>query len=373
MKYCVCVLLAAMLLYCPPACAESLNEEMERAVAQLDLKELEQAAREDDLRVYLLRLAKGEMLWDAQQVLDTLLERVLGEARNSFAQMMALLMPSLLAGASGVIAGKRRNVAKMAETACFLTLAAVMAADMQQYLQEADQTVARMSELMQALFPVLLTLLAAVGSTHGAALLQPAISAASGIVTALVRGVALRLSKGVAIVTLLDHLSENMRLSRLASLLRTVSNWLLGVAFTVFIGVTGMQGLTASAADGVGIRAAKYAVDNFVPVVGGMFADTMDTLVGCSLLIKNALGVTGLALLLSAAAMPMIRTLCGVASYRLCAALLQPVGASRCADLLQAFSHALMLLFVIELSVSAMFVLLVAQVLAVGNGTVMLR
>lgn len=373
MKYCVCVLLAVMLLYCPPACAQSLNEEMERAVAQLDLKELEQAAREDDLRVYLLRLAKGEILWDAQRVLDTLLERVLGEARNSFAQMMALLMPSLLAGASGVIAGKRRNVAKMAETACFLTLAAVMAADMQQYLQEADQTVARMSELMQALFPVLLTLLAAVGSTHGAALLQPAISAASGIVTALVRGVALRLSKGVAIVTLLDHLSENMRLSRLASLLRTVSNWLLGVAFTVFIGVTGMQGLTASAADGVGIRAAKYAVDNFVPVVGGMFADTMDTLVGCSLLIKNALGVTGLALLLSAAAMPMIRTLCGVASYRLCAALLQPVGASRCADLLQAFSHALMLLFVIELSVSAMFVLLVAQVLAVGNGTVMLR
>lgn len=32
-----------------------------------------------------------------------------------------------------------------------------------------------------------------------------------------------------------------------------------------------------------------------------------------------------------------------------------------------------MLLFIIQLSVSAMFVLLVAQVLAVGNGTVGLR
>lgn len=60
-----------------------------------------------------------------------------------------------------------------------------------------------------------------------------------------------------------------------------------------------------------------------MPVVGGMFADTMDTLVGCSLLIKNAVGVTGLALLLSAAAVPMIRTLCAVMTYRLCAALLR--------------------------------------------------
>ena len=60
-------------------------------------------------------------------------------------------------------------------------------------------------------------------------------------------------------------------------------------------------------------------------------------------------------------------------TYRLCAALLQPVSPSRTADLLQGFSDALMLLFIIQLSVSAMFVLLVAQVLAVGNGTVGLR
>lgn len=110
-----------------------------------------------------------------------------------------------------------------------------------------------------------------------------------------------------------------------------------------------------------------------MPVVGGMFADTMDTLVGCSLLIKNAVGVTGLALLLSAAAVPMIRTLCAVMTYRLCAALFRLFRRSRAADLLQGFSDALMLLFIIQLSVSAMFVLLVAQVLAVGNGTVGLR
>ena len=374
-------LVMLMLLLPALASAQGLDAGLEQALGQVDLAPLETAAREDNLRVYLLRLAKGEMIWDARQVLDTLLRRLLGEARSSFSRMMGLLAPALLASAAGLLGGKRKDVIRIAESACFLALAATIAADMQLYLREVsrfpmlkpEQAVSRMAEMMQALFPILLTLLAAVGGSHGAALLEPAVSAASGIVTALVRGVSLRLSTGVAVVTLLDHLSPRMRLSRLAGLLRTASNWLLGVAFTVFLGVTSLQGLTASAADGVSIRAAKYAVDNFVPVVGGMFADTMDTLVGCSLLIKNAVGVTGLALLLSAAAVPMIRTLCAVMTYRLCAALLQPVSPSRAADLLQGFSDALMLLFIIQLSVSAMFVLLVAQVLAVGNGTVGLR
>ena len=183
----------------------------------------------------------------------------------------------------------------------------------------------------------------------------------------------MQLTLGVAMVTLLDHLSPRMRLSRLAALLRSAASWTLGAAFTVFIGVTAMQGLTAAASDGIGIRAAKYAVDNLVPVVGGMFADTMDTLVGCAMLIKNALGVTGLFLLLSVAGLPLIRTLCAVLTYRLCAALLQPVVSERVSGMIYSFSEVLMLLFIIELSVGAMFILLTAQMLAVGNMAVGLR
>ena len=121
------------------------------------------------------------------------------------------------------------------------------------------------------------------------------------------------------------------------------------------------------------LRTAKYMVDNFVPVVGGMVADTMDTLVGASLLIKNALGVTGLVLLLAAAAQPMMQTLASVMVYRAAAALLEPISDSRISSSIHHFSGILMMLFIVQLSVSAMFLLLVAQMLAVGQLTVMLR
>ena len=59
--------------------------------------------------------------------------------------------------------------------------------------------------------------------------------------------------------------------------------------------------------------------------------------------------------------------------YRAGAALLEPLSDARGGACLQDFSDILMLLFVIQLSVGAMFLLLVAQMLVVGNLTVMLR
>ena len=88
---------------------------------------------------------------------------------------------------------------------------------------------------------------------------------------------------------------------------------------------------------------------------------------------RTAAMVTGLMMLLTAGGLPMLRTLCAALMYRLCAALLQPVAQERVAGTLQGFSDVLTLLFVIQLSVGAMFLLLIAQVLAVGGATVMLR
>ena len=180
----------------------------------------------------------------------------------------------------------------------------------------AADTVERMSGGMQHLFPILLTLLAAVGGSNGSALFQPAVVAAAGTMTTAIHRVGLPLATSSALVSMVDHLGEENRFSRLASLLHTAATWTLGICFTVFLGVIVTQGLGASALDGVTIRTAKYALDNFIPVVGGLFADTVDTLVGGSLLIQNALGTTGLLLILGICLMPLMQTLGTVVLYR---------------------------------------------------------
>ena len=149
--------------------------------------------------------------------------------------------------------------------------------------------------------------------------------------------------------------------------------WLLGVSFTVFLGAMSLQGVTSASIDGVAIRAAKYAVDNFVPVVGGMFSDTMDTLVGCTLIVKNALGVAAVLVLVGALVGPLLRTLAVVFMLRLSAALLEPIADGDIVCAIGDFSRTVVLFFITMLCVGTMYFLLIVQVLLVGNLTVLLR
>ena len=371
---------AAWLLLCSRGVGESLDGALRQQLDTLPLQDWQQAYQRafpegEDFSALILRLARGERALDAAELLRILAGRLLSALTGSVWRLARLTVPAVLCG---VLARMRASFFRQAmgsavNAACFLLLAGCMAQDLGSHIRLAQEAVTRMADLMQALFPLLLTLLAAVGGTAGTAFFQPAVVAACGTMTGLVRSVTLPLAMAASVTAILNHLSGKLRVGRLAALLKSGAAWTLGVSFTVFLSVTTLQSLGTAAADGISLRTAKYAVDNFVPVVGGMFADTMDTLVGASLLIKNALGLTGLMILLMAASGPMLQTLAAVILYRACAALLEPVADARVSGCIQDFSDMLMLFFVIQLSVGAMFLLLIAQMLVVGNLTVMLR
>lgn len=373
-------LLIALLLFIPSARAGELDESLESVLDSLSVTEFQKAvdsvtAEPIDIRETVLKLARGEITWDFSKLLESLGNSLLSALTGSLWRITRVLVPAVLCGILMNMRGAfaRDTVAEISRYVCFLLVAIFMVQDLTEHIALAQRTIDLLSNAMQNLFPLLLTLLAAVGGTASAAFFQPAVVAASGTMTSLIRNVTMPFAVGAAVLIILDHVSEKLHVSRLASLFKQMANWTLGVSFTVFIGVTMVQGLGTAAVDGVSIRTAKYAIDNFVPIVGGMFADTVDTLVGCSLLIKNALGTTGLMVLVGICITPMIQALCAVLVYRVCAAILQPMAESSIVDCLYDFSNVLMLLFIIQLSISAMFLLLIAQMLVVGNLTVMLR
>ena len=61
-------------------------------------------------------------------------------------------------------------------------------------------------------------------------------------------------------------------------------------------------------------------MDKFVPVVGGMFSGTMDTLIGCSLVVKNGVGVMGLILIACKMASPVMQIVAVTLMLKLTAA-----------------------------------------------------
>jgi len=369
--------LLALLFPCS-ACAESLQEAAQGLIATLELEALGQAAGqtgwfEGSIEELLAKLVSGQAILDASQVLNWLTNSAAGLFRSSLWRMTRLMTPAMLAVCAEWLQHGNSAAGKAARYAGLMMTMVFLVADLRDHAALCTDTISRMAEWMQAVFPLMITLLAAVGGTASSAFYQPAVMAAAGSMTALIQQLTLPLAVSVAVLTMVGALSEGLRVSRLCSLFRQAACWTLGFGFTVFIGVMSVQGVNAASLDGISIRTAKFAMDRFIPIVGGMFADTVDTLVGCSLVVHNALGVLGLILLLGALLMPLMRVVMTLFLYRGAAALLEPVSDSPLCRAIGSYADVFQLLFVIQLSVAAMFMLLAAQLITVANWTVMLR
>ena len=373
------MIILAVVLVLFPLCAEAeeLAGSVQSVIDSLDLSALSGAADEagifketGGLAETLRAIASGEITLSFDAVLQLLFSRFVSSVRKSLWRVTRLIVPVMLAGLSSHLS---EGTARVAKAACTLSVCVFLAHDLSEHAILCRDAVTRMADVMQGLFPILLTLMTAVGTSGSSALMQPAVVASAGVVTGLISRVTLPLAIAAAMLMMLTRLGSGVRLRHLASLAQQAASWTLGVCFTVFIAVLMTRSMTAAAIDGVAIRTAKYAINRFVPVVGGLFADTVDTLIGSSLMVQSALGVTGMLLLAGYALGPMLQTLAVTLIYRITAALLQPVADQDITECIHDFSGVLMLFFIVQLCVGAMFLLLIAQLVAVSSSTVMLR
>lgn len=371
-------LLCLLLLLLPiSAGAESLTQSIAQVVEGLDTSALEDLLRQDDplaatggLAATVTAIARGEVTLSFEQTMQLLCGQFFSAAKASLWRLTRLMAPAMLWGLLRRLTDKGGEAGK---AVCYLIVCIFLTQDLTEHTALCTAAMEKMSSGMQGLFPLLLTLMAAVGGSAGSGLMQPAVVAAAGSMTAFIRHITLPLATMTAVMTMLCHLGEGLRLSRLAELFHQAATWTLGLCFTIFIGVLATRGITAAGLDGVTIRTARYALDNLIPVVGGLFADTVDTLVGASMLVQGALGVTGFILLASWALAPLCQTLASALMYRLASALMQPVADGPLSRCIHDFSRVLMLLFIIQLCTAAMFLLLIAQLVAVSGMTMMLR
>lgn len=238
------------------------------------------------------------------------------------------------------------------------------------YTQEAIDT---MIAFILALIPLLLALIASSGGLVSAAFFHPVILFLMNISGMFIQYVVLPLLFLSALLSIVSTLSEHYKVTQLANLLKNWSIALLGMFLTVFLGVISVQGASAAVTDGVAIRTAKFITGNFIPVIGRMFTDATDTVISASVLLKNTVGIVGVAILLLIAAFPAIKILMIAFIYKFAAAILQPLGGGPIITCLDVISKSVIYVFAALAIVSLMFFLSITVIIAAGNLTMMVR
>ncbi|WP_090666147.1 stage III sporulation protein AE [Paenibacillus tianmuensis] len=268
---------------------------------------------------------------------------------------------------------EKNNVSKIAYAISFLVLMIMAVNSFSVAIGYAKSAITDMIHFMIAVVPLLLTLLASMGNVVSVTVLHPLIVFMIHAVGTAIYFIVFPLLFFSAVLHIVSSLSDKYKVTQLANLLRNVSVGCLGVFVTVFLGVVSVQGIGSAAADGVTIRTAKYIAGNFVPVVGRLFSDASETVIGASLLVKNAVGLAGVVILLVLCAFPALKILALAFIYNVSAAVMQPLGDNPMITCLETIGKSLIFVFAALAVVGLMFFLAITIVIAAGNVSVMMR
>nr|WP_240414197.1 stage III sporulation protein AE [Paenibacillus periandrae] len=268
---------------------------------------------------------------------------------------------------------EKNNVSKVAYAIIFMVLMIMAVNSFTVAIGYANAAISEMIHFMIAIVPLLLTLLASMGNMVSVSVLHPLIVFMIHAVGTGIYLIVFPLLFFSAVLHIVSSLSDKYKVTQLANLLRTISVGCLGVFITVFLGVISVRGAGSAIVDGVTIRTAKYIAGNFVPVVGKMFSDASETVIGASLLVKNAVGLVGLVILLILCAFPALKIMALALIYNLSAAVMQPLGDSPIIACLDTIGKSLIYVFAALAVVGLMFFLAITMLIAAGNLSVMMR
>lgn len=268
---------------------------------------------------------------------------------------------------------EKSTISKVAYSIVFMVLIIIALNSFHVVVDYTNDAIGTMIQFILALIPLLLALMATSGGLISAAFFHPVILFMMNTSGMFIQYVVLPLLFLSTLLSIVSILSEQYKVTQLASMLRNWSVGLLGILLTVFLGVISVQGASSAVTDGVTVKTAKFITGNFVPVIGRVFTDATDTVISASMLLKNTVGIAGVAILLIIAAFPAVKILMVAFIYKFAAAILQPLGGGPVITCLDIISKSIIYVFAALGIVSLMFFLTITVIIAAGNLTMMVR
>lgn len=266
-----------------------------------------------------------------------------------------------------------QTVSKIAYSVIYLVLIIVALNTFKVAMDLTTTAIQDMNHFLLALMPLILALMATSGSVASVAFFHPLVVFLINVSGWLVSSFVLPLIFMSTLLHIVSSLTEHYKVTQLANLLRNVALGTLAVYFAVFLGVMSVQGMATSVSDGVLVKTAKFITGNFVPVVGRMFTDAADTVIGASALVKNTIGIAGLLILVFLVAFPAVKVFALTVIYNLATALLQPLGGGPVIQCLSIMAKNMLYIFAALAIVSTMFFLAVTIIIASGNMSLMMH
>ncbi len=256
---------------------------------------------------------------------------------------------------------------------CYMVMISILLVSFGTVMKMGIGAIDRMIGFMYAAVPVMMALLISGGNITAGGILHPVMLLIVEAAATIIRNVFIPLAFVSAILAIVNNISEKIQLTRLVSLVKQIVTWSLGIILTIFIIAVSLQGTLGAVIDGATQKAAKFAISTFIPIVGKTLSDAADTVIGCTLMIKNAAGIGAMTGILLICVLPLIKMIALAGLFKAAGALLEPISESRITNCINDIAGSMIHIFALSASVAFMFIVSAAALISAGNMSAMLR
>lgn len=261
------------------------------------------------------------------------------------------------------------NVAYYVEYILIVTL---IMSNFSNLIMFVENSIMNMVGFVNSLVPILLALIISTGSYATTGIIQPVLLFSIVFIGNTINIVIIPIVVISTVMGIISNISDRTEISKLSKFFSSTTLWALGIITTVIVSVLSLEGSLASTIDGVTIKGLKAATSGLIPVVGKTLGDSISTVLGCTSIIKNAVGIIGIIIIIGICAMPIIRLTVLTLLYSFTAAICQPIADKHIVNVIEQMADSFKFILGVMFFVAVLFIVGIAIALKISNSTLML-
>lgn len=250
---------------------------------------------------------------------------------------------------------------------CFLSVAILVIGIVTTISKSTGSAIDSMVKQMNILFPIMLTLMTALGANASVGVFKPIVAIISTYVADFFNYFIVPLFMLSFVFGIISNMSSNVKLDKFNSFISGLFKWTVGLVFTLFFAIFSIQGIAVSRFDSLSIRTTKYTIKSYIPIMGGYLSDGMDLILSSTMLIKNSVGLVGVLMIISTILSPLIEIVVFSLMLKLVSAVLQPMGNSKTSNFLASTAKSVTMLSTAIIAIGFMYLISIGLVMTTSN------
>lgn len=265
------------------------------------------------------------------------------------------------------------NIARLIYYVQYILIVTIIMMNFSDIVQSVKSTCNDLIDFMNLLIPLLITLMVYTGSIATSGILEPIILFLINFLGNLIQNLIIPVVLVFTSLIVISKISNNIQIEKLSKFLKSGIVWFFGIVLTIFVGVVSLEGTLSSSVDGITAKTTKAIVSSAIPVVGKILGDAVDTVLGCGILLKNAVGVVGIIVLIGICIVPILKLSILTIAYKLMSAICEPIAEKNILGLLDQIGDVYKILLAVLSSIAVMVIIGTALVVKISNTGMMYR